>query len=70
MFANWDRFSRRLLDKLAATYAAAGRFDRAISTAREARRLATAAQDARLEARIRSRGKLYRANEPFYDARP
>jgi hypothetical protein len=70
VFANSACFSRRLLDKLTAAYAAAARFDRAISTAREARRLDTAAQDAKLEARIRRRVEFYCANEPFFDARP
>ncbi len=57
------------LDTLAAAYAAAGRFDKAVSTAEEAIRFAEAAQDAALTARIRRRLELYRANQPFHEPR-
>jgi tetratricopeptide (TPR) repeat protein len=58
------------LDTLAAAYAAAGQFDKAISAAEESLQVAEAAQDAGLRTRIQSRLELYRANKPFYDARP
>jgi tetratricopeptide (TPR) repeat protein len=53
-----------MLDTLAAAYAAAGRFDDAAATAREALRLATAAGRAKLAAEIQERLRLYEAHRP------
>ena len=55
----------RLLDTLAAAYAAAGRFDEATRTAQRARTLARAEQAAELVAEIEARLKLYQAGKPY-----
>lgn len=56
-----------ILDVLAAAYAAAGRFDRAVATAGQALDLATAAGDPQIAQAIRHRLDLYRQAMP-YDA--
>ncbi len=53
------------LDLLAAAYAAAGQFDRAVTTAEEALDLALASQADRLADVIRARLELYRQGTPF-----
>jgi tetratricopeptide (TPR) repeat protein len=53
------------LDALAAAYAAAGQFDRAVSTAQAALEAATRAQLSALAAEIRSRQALYERRMPF-----
>jgi tetratricopeptide (TPR) repeat protein len=55
----------RILDTLAAAYASAGNFEKAVSVAEEAIRLA---QDEALAASIRVRVNLYRERKPFVDA--
>jgi len=54
-----------ILDALAASYAAAGDFDRATATAQEAIALAAAAGPAGLADEIRKRLDLYRQKKPF-----
>jgi tetratricopeptide (TPR) repeat protein len=54
-----------VLDTLAAAYAAAGQFDRAITTAEEALRLASGNQADDLVHGIRQRLKLYREGKPY-----
>jgi tetratricopeptide (TPR) repeat protein/mono/diheme cytochrome c family protein len=54
-----------VLDVLAASQAAAGRFDEATATAEKALTLATAARNEREAAQIRERLELYRRREPF-----
>jgi spermidine synthase len=54
-----------LLDTLAAAYAAAGQFDRAISTAEHAASLAERADQATLRAQIRARLALYRSGRDY-----
>ena len=54
------------LDTLAAAYAAAGRFDDAVSTAQKALRLANAAGQTQLVSRIEMRLELYLAKRPYY----
>jgi tetratricopeptide (TPR) repeat protein len=56
-----------LVDLLAAAYAEAGDFDRAIELATQAIALAEGAGEARLANAIRSRIKLYRQGEAFYE---
>ena len=53
-----------VLDVLAAAFAAAGRFDQAVTTAENALTLATAAKDDRT-GQIRQRLELYRQRRPF-----
>jgi tetratricopeptide (TPR) repeat protein len=53
-----------ILDTLAAAYAAAGQFDRAVTTAQAALTLASAAQADELANRIRKRLELYRQAKP------
>jgi arylsulfatase A-like enzyme/Flp pilus assembly protein TadD len=53
------------LDTLAAAYAAAGQFDRAVTTAEQALSLATAASEEELANRIRKRLELYRRGSPY-----
>ena len=53
-----------ILDTLAAAYAAAGQFDRAVTTAQEALALASATGDDELANHIRKRLELYRQAEP------
>lgn len=59
-----------LLDVLAAAYAETGRFDRAIETARAAGRLATAAGQDELAARIGGRLALYEAGRAYREPGP
>jgi len=54
-----------ILDALAASYAAAGDFDRAAATAQEAITLATAAGPPELADEIRKRLDLYLLKRPF-----
>jgi spermidine synthase len=58
-----------LLDTLAAAYAAAGRFDAAVSTAGRALRLAGELNEVEIEREIRARSALYSARRPFVDRR-
>jgi tetratricopeptide (TPR) repeat protein len=53
-----------ILDTLEVAYAAAGQFDRAITTAQTAIALASAAQDAELVKQIRKRVELYKQSKP------
>ncbi|UCF42745.1 MAG: tetratricopeptide repeat protein [Planctomycetota bacterium] len=53
------------LDTLAAAYAAAGRFDRAIETAKKAIKLAEATGKKDLAREIRKRLQLYQADQPY-----
>ncbi|MBX3393988.1 MAG: sulfatase-like hydrolase/transferase [Phycisphaerae bacterium] len=55
----------RTLDALAAIYAAVGRFEDALATARQALSAAEAMGDKDLTARIGFRAKLYEARKPF-----
>ena len=59
-----------VLDTLAAAQAAGGDFARAVTTAREALALATAAGKATLAREIQSRLALYQAGQPFYEPPP
>ncbi|MHC4982687.1 MAG: tetratricopeptide repeat protein [Planctomycetota bacterium] len=59
-----------LLDTLAAAYAAAGRFDEAITTAKEAIDLANASGQAQLAREIQERLRLYRDGKPYRRQRP
>jgi tetratricopeptide (TPR) repeat protein len=63
----YGRPHARILDTAAAAEAAAGRFDRAVANAREAMRLATAAGEHQLAARIAGRVELYRLRRPFVE---
>jgi tetratricopeptide (TPR) repeat protein len=54
-----------ILDTLAAAYAAAGRFDMAVTTAQTAIALASAAENNKLAAQIRERLQLYRQAKPY-----
>ena len=58
-----------VLDALAAAYAAAGAFDRAVATAQSARQAADAAQLPNLAAEIDERLRLYQRRQPYL-ARP
>jgi len=53
------------LDTLAVAYAAAGRFEDAVTTAQKAIELARAAGQPKLAAEIESRLQLYRKGEPY-----
>jgi tetratricopeptide (TPR) repeat protein len=53
------------LDALAAACARCGRFDEAVTTAREAESLAAAGGQARLAARIAARRRLYERGQPY-----
>jgi cytochrome c-type biogenesis protein CcmH/NrfG len=55
------------LDTLAAAYAAAGDFSKAVETARQALTLATAAQKPDLVREIQERLQLYERNQPFVE---
>jgi len=55
------------LDTLAAAYAAAGRFDQAVSAAEKALRLAQSAGKDKLASDIKSRLDLYKSNKPYID---
>jgi tetratricopeptide (TPR) repeat protein len=57
-----------LLDTLAAAYAEAGLFDKAIDTARQARRLAAESQREHLARQIQERLRLYEQRQPYHDA--
>ena len=56
----------KLLDTLAAAYAAAGRFDNAVTTANRAVQAALSRGDAHYAAEIRSRLERYRSAQPLY----
>jgi hypothetical protein len=56
-----------LLDTLAAPYAEAGRFPKAIATIEKAVALADAAKDAVLTERCRARLGLYRQERPYHE---
>ena len=58
-----------MLDTLAAAYAAVGRFDAAVSTARRAARLADELEEIEVENEIRARIALYSERTPFIDRR-
>ena len=68
-FATNPRDDALLLDALATAYAAAGRFDEAVSTAEDARAL-VADEDAALAARIGARADRYRDGRPPFDPQP
>ena len=53
-----------VLDTLAAAYAAAGQFDRAVTTAQTALELASAAQNEQLANHIRKQLELYKQAKP------
>lgn len=55
----------RVVDILAAAYAAAGRFEAAIQSAEMARELASSTDNADLEREVRARLDLYRAGKPY-----
>ena len=60
-----NRKDPAVLDALAAAYAAAGQFDKATATAREAMELADALSLQALWVDIRSRAKLYEQQQPY-----
>jgi tetratricopeptide (TPR) repeat protein len=66
-----DRHGDRpeVLDTLAAAYAEAGDFDRAIATAREAADRAAVAGNATLAKEIRARLAMYEAKQPYREAK-
>ena len=64
-----DHGKPKILDTLAAAYAAAGQFDRAVETAQMAVDLALAANDQALAAKIDKRKHLYQQETP-YSPRP
>jgi tetratricopeptide (TPR) repeat protein len=69
-----ERFARAsgdpsLLDTLAAAYAAAGQFDAAVATARQAAERAQQRGDAASAAEFRARLALYQRGEPYVDRR-
>ena len=53
------------VDTLAAAYAAAGRFDKAVAAAREARQLAEAGGQQTLAAEVQAGLDLYRVRKPY-----
>ncbi|MBU0617156.1 MAG: hypothetical protein KKI02_05525, partial [Planctomycetes bacterium] len=55
------------LDVLAAAYAAAGRFDRAVSTAQVALAQATAESNGQLIQSLRERMRLYEQSRPYHN---
>ena len=59
-----------VLDTLAATYAAAGQFDRAGATAQNAIDLAAKANNKRLVQEIQNRIQLYKASRPYIESSP
>jgi tetratricopeptide (TPR) repeat protein len=65
-----DRRHATTLDTLAAAYAAAGRFDEAVATARRAAALAGEAGVEELQAQIGARLELYLRREPYRETRP
>ena len=60
-----DNNNSAILDTLAAAYASAGQFERAVSTAQRAIQLAEASDRAAEAADIRTRLELYRQGKPF-----
>jgi hypothetical protein len=52
---------------LAAAYAAAGQFDRAVATAQTAMALASAAKNNELDTQVRERLQLYRQAKPYWE---
>lgn len=64
-----DATRARTLDLQAAAQAALGRYPAAAASAERARTLATERGDAKLAAEIAQRLAVYRANQPFIDAR-
>jgi hypothetical protein len=56
------------LDTLAAAYAAAGQFDKAVATAMEAHRRAEAAGQRPQAEAIQRRLELYRDRKPYHEA--
>jgi tetratricopeptide (TPR) repeat protein len=59
--------SPQLLDTLAAAYAEAGRFDKAVETAKRALNLSATQNNQPLDEAIQSRLKLYEAHAPFHE---
>jgi tetratricopeptide (TPR) repeat protein len=57
----------QLLDTLAAAYAEAGRFDKAVETAKRALNLPATQNDKPLAEAIQCRLKLYEANTPYHE---
>ena len=57
-----------ILDTLAAAYAAAGRFEKAMKVGEEALRLSLAAKDEELAREIRERLSLYRQHRPYRES--
>ncbi len=62
-----NRQNVRILETLAAAYAAAGRFERAVATQQVALDLAEAATAVEVADQLRLRLELYRQKKPFYD---
>ena len=58
------------LDTLAVTYAAAGDFQKAITTAQKAFRLASSANDTRTARKVAGRLKLFEQSEPYIEELP
>lgn len=56
-----------ILDTLAAAYASAGQFDRAVATAQTAVTLASAAENNELATQVRERLQLYRQAKPYLE---
>jgi len=56
------------LDTLAAAYAEAGLFDKAIDTAQQARRLSADSQHESLAQQIQERLRLYEQRRPYHDS--
>ena len=54
-----------LLDTLAATYAAAGRYDEAVTTAKKAIRIAHSQSNPQLASKVEKRLQLYKSKRPF-----
>ncbi len=63
--AGANRSDLRVLESLAAAYAEAGRFDRAVAVAEQALELARSARQDRLVRQIQARLELYRAHRPY-----
>ncbi len=59
-----------VMDTLAAAYAAAGQFDRAVQVADKAIRLAESSDKIALGNRIKKRLSLYEQRKPYYDIAP
>ena len=59
-----------ILDTLAVAYAAAGQFDRAVTTAQTALALASAAHAGDLANQIRMRLELYKQRKPYREPVP